>query len=513
MNPSGVRVRFAPSPTGHLHIGSARTALYNWLYARKTGGVFILRIEDTDALRSTKESYESIIDALEWLGLDWDEGPGKGGDFGPYVQSARLVLYHSEAERLIASGDAYPCFCTKEDLEEMRSVAAKTGAESKYDRRCRNLPREEVAKRLNAGTAHVVRFKMPEGETVFHDIVRGRLAFDNEELDDFVLIKTDGKPTYNFAAVVDDAKMQVTHVIRGDDHIPNTPKQVLLYKSLGYKIPKFAHLPMILGPDRSRLSKRHGATSVQEFRRMGYMGDGLINYLALLGWAYDDKTEFFTRESLIKKFSLKKVSKNPAAFDIEKLNHINGEHFKRMELVDKVSMVYKVLEDAGVFPPDFRVKEWGEEDGAASGRTSSEEMYREELPRLAIILKVMGNRLKVAGEAPRLLRYFYKDDYERDEEAYERYLGTPAAADLLKKLADVMRELEDFSRSGIENAVRALAEELGVKAGDLIHPCRVALTGKTVSPDIFSVIQLLGRGKTVERLERAAEHASCAKDG
>ncbi|MGD8414913.1 MAG: glutamate--tRNA ligase, partial [Candidatus Latescibacterota bacterium] len=297
MNHAGVRVRFAPSPTGHLHIGGARTALFNWLYARKTRGAMVLRIEDTDAERSTEASYSAILESMEWLGLDWDEGPGKEGPFGPYVQSARSVVYNAEVETLLESGNAYHCFCTPEELEELRREALEQKRVVRYDGRCRRLPEDEVRFRLQNNVPNVVRFRFPEGTTRFRDVIRGEFETDNRELDDFIIRKSDGRPTYNFAAVVDDARMQISHVIRGDDHLSNTPKQVQLYRALGYRLPKFAHLPMILGGDRSRLSKRHGATSVLEYRKLGYTPDGLVNYLALLGWSLDGKTEFFTRRS------------------------------------------------------------------------------------------------------------------------------------------------------------------------------------------------------------------------
>lgn len=510
MTENPVRVRFAPSPTGYLHIGGARTALYNWLYARKSGGAFVLRIEDTDAARSTEEAYRAIIDALEWLGLDWDEGPTKGGPYGPYVQSARQVLYHTEAQRLIETGAAYHCFCTTAELEEMRSEALEQKESPRYDGRCRNLPGDEIARRLARKVARVIRFRVPVGETRFNDIIRGPITFQNTELDDFVLIKSDDKPTYNFAAAVDDAKMRISHVIRGDDHLSNTPKQVLICKALDYPLPKFAHLPMILGSDRTRLSKRHGAASVQEFRRLGYISDSLVNYLALLGWAYDDKTEFFTRESLIKKFSLKKVTKNPAAFDPAKLDHIDGEHFKRLDAMKRVALVYGKLEEEGVVPPDFFPREWASGgprpgNGIAIETIGSAEnaRYREEAPRLAFILKVMGNRVRNVKEAAEKLAYFYKDRYPVDDNAVAEYLGTADARARVAALADRLERLEPFEHGGIEEVTRGLAEELGIGAADLIHPCRVAVTGQGVSPDIFSVIHLIGREKTVERLRRA----------
>lgn len=518
--PQQVRVRFAPSPTGFLHIGGARTALFNWLYARKTKGVFVLRIEDTDAVRSTEESYQAILDAMEWLGLDWDEGPIKGGPYGPYLQSARQVLYHNEVQKILDKRVAYHCFCTPEELEEMREDAKQSGQSPRYDGRCRNLPQDEVEHRLRHKVPFVIRFRIPEGETKVFDLIRGPILFNNDDLDDFVLIRSDDKPTYNFAAAIDDAKMHITHIIRGDDHISNTPKQILLYKALGYRPPKFAHLPMILGTDKTRLSKRHGAVSVQEFRRMGYLSDGLINYLALLGWSLDDKSEIFSRAQLIDKFSLKRVTKNPASFDPDKLNHIDGEHFKQLPLLNKVALVFEKLQGQGVFPSDFDVSEWsiseldnGERTSVIEKKESNGSHYREELPRLAIIIKVMGNRLKNLKDAPELLRYFFKDDYPIDEDAVEKYLSSPVTAGHLKALAETFQGLESFDRGAIEEAARGLAERLDVKAAEIIHPCRVALTGRSVSPDLFSVVHLLGRAKSVERLRGAVERiSSVARD-
>jgi len=506
MSGSGVRVRFAPSPTGHLHIGGARTALFNWLYARKTGGVMVLRIEDTDAERSTEASYDAILESMEWLGLDWDEGPGKDGPFGPYVQSARSVVYNADVETLLEAGAAYHCFCTTEELEELRREALEQKKPVQYDGRCRRLPSDEVARRLEKSVPNVVRFRLPEGTTRFRDVIRGEFEIDNRELDDFIVRKSDGRPTYNFAAVVDDTRMQISHVIRGDDHLSNTPKQVQLYRALEYRLPKFAHLPMILGRDRSRLSKRHGATSVLEYRESGYTPDGLVNYLALLGWSLDGKTEFFTRRSLIDGFSLKRVSKNPAAFDTEKLDHINAEHFQRMDPLDKVTLIYNRLRAEGVFPADFRVAEWGDTaaNGHREGAGASEEMLRAEATRLGVIINLMGKRLRTVSEAPRRLAYFFKDDYAKNEKALTKHLAAEEVPARLTALADAIEAVEPFTREGVESAVRGLASTLEVKAGDLIHPCRVALTGDEVSPDIFAVIHILGRKKSVERLRDAA---------
>ena len=515
-----IRVRFAPSPTGHLHVGGARTALYNYLYARKTGGVFVLRIEDTDAQRSTKESYEGILRGLKWLGLDWDEGPDVGGDYGPYIQSARQVLYHSEVQRLLDEGKAYRCFCTPEELEAMKMEALKNKLPPKYNGKCRNLTEREVAERLDRGDPFVIRFKMPQdGEVRFRDVIRGEFTFSNDDLDDFVLIKSDGKPTYNFAVVVDDARMKISHVIRGDDHISNTPRQVHLYRALGYPLPKFAHLPMILGKDKTRLSKRHGATSIDFYMNKYYLPDAMVNYLALLGWSYDGKRELFSRKSLIDLFSLKKVSKNPAMFDMDKMEWVNAEHFKKLSLSNKVELVYSVLEKEGLLPPDFEVDLSkpvdlklvpGTEPINGEMLSSGKFEFARELPRLAFIIKVLGNRLKLLKDVPSMLGYFYKDDFESDEIAFRNNIMRPEVPPRLRTLADEYEKLKYFDREKVEEVLRDTADGLGVEAGELIHPCRVALTGKTVSPDIFWVIVLLGKPKTIERLRRAADKAEAS---
>jgi nondiscriminating glutamyl-tRNA synthetase len=513
-----VRVRFAPSPTGHLHVGGARTALYNYLHARRMGGVFVLRIEDTDVVRSTRESYDGILRGMKWLGLDWDEGPDVGGDYGPYVQSARSVLYHSESKRLLDEGKAYYCFCTPEELEAMKLEAQEKKLPPKYDGRCRRLEPAEIRKRLSDGLPHVIRFKMPyEGEVRFRDIVRGDFAFSNAELDDFVLIKSDESPTYNFAVVVDDAHMKITHVIRGDDHISNTPRQVHLYIGLGYSLPKFAHLPMILGRDRARLSKRHGATSVDFYRDNYYLPDAIINYLALLGWSLDGKRELFSKKALIEHFSLKKVSRNPAMFDTDKMEWINAEHFKKLSLMEKTWLVYELLDREGYLPPDFDVDLSKRVDLEVVAGTEPlierkpkpEGAFNERsFNRIAFIVYILGNRLKLLKDVPDLVGYFIKDDYKRDEAAVKAHLTSRLAAERLSALADELENVRFFAYDSVEEAVRGLADRMNIQAGELIHPCRVALTGKTVSPDIFQVIIGLGKAKAIERLRNAASAAS-----
>lgn len=511
---AGIRVRFAPSPTGHLHVGGARTALYNYLYARKTGGVFVLRIEDTDVQRSTQESYEGILRGMRWLGLEWDEGPDVGGDYGPYVQSARVVLYHSEAKKLLDARKAYHCFCTPDVLEEMKVEALEKKLAVKYDGRCRRLSRAEVEEKLANDIPHVIRFTMPvEGEETFHDIIRGEFTTANEELDDFVIIKSDGKPTYNFAVVVDDAHMKISHVIRGDDHLSNTPRQVHLYRALGYRCPKFAHLPMILGGDRTRLSKRHGATSLDYYRERYYLPDAMVNYLALLGWSFDGKRELFSRKALTEYFSLKKVSRNPAMFDIDKMEWINAKHFEMLSLYKKTALIYGVLEREGYVPSDFEVDLSrpvdlklvpGTEPLNDDVAPSAETLQSNEFQRLALIVDAFGNRLKLLKDIPEMIGYFYKNDFKRDEIAVRTHLYRKEVPERLGALADELEKLQYFDLTSVEEALRGLADRLGIEAGELIHPCRVALTGSPVSPGIFEVIVLLGKAKTVERLRAAA---------
>ena len=478
-----VRVRFAPSPTGHLHVGGARTALFNWLFARNKGGTFVLRIEDTDVERSTEESYKSVLDAMKWLGLDWDEGPGIGGDYGPYLQSERRDHYKEWAERLLREGKAYVCFCTPEDLARRREELKNEGKDIKYDRRCRDLEPEEVERLLGEGKPFVMRFKTPlGGETAVHDLVKGDVTFSNSTLDDFVIMKSDGFPTYNFAAVVDDALMKITHVIRGDDHLSNTPKQIVLYEAFSVDLPAFAHVPMIMGPDKGRLSKRHGATSIGQFRHDGYLPEALVNYLALLGWAYDGATDLFTVEELKEKFSLDKVSSTPAVFDYPKLQWMNGEYMKQRPVAERVAIVVPHLAKAGL------VKTPLDDDG----RTF-----------VAKVVEVVGERLKVGEQIVELAGFFFRDKVEYDPQAAEKFLKAHYVGPALKILEERLRGLEEFNEAAIEPVMRGLVSEMGLKARDLFQPVRIALTGSRHSPGLFEVMTLLGKDKTLSRLETA----------
>jgi glutamyl-tRNA synthetase len=518
-----VRVRFAPSPTGFLHLGGARTALFNWLFARKMGGVFVLRIEDTDAERSSEESTAGILEAMRWLGLDWDEGPEVGGDFGPYQQSLRHVVYRAEADRLVREGRAYPCFCTREDVDAMRERASRAGESLRYDGRCGRIDESTRARYVEEGRPSVIRSRMPSGEVRWNDFGRGQLRFDLSELDDFVLLKSDGNPTYNFAVVVDDAKMRISTVIRGDDHISNTPKQLVLYEALGFPRPDFAHLPMIVGQDKTRLSKRHGATSVTWFRDAGFLPSAMVNYLALLGWAYDGKRELFTPEELVSCFDLKNVSRNPAVFDMKKLEWMNHEHFSRLPLGSKIHVLLPEMRKHGLWPPRFRVDLSSsphlrvvtgstDEKVAATIQPLSDEEWMlqepslsEELPRLKLILEAVGSRLGGPHEVTDVLGYFYSDDIAFDPEAVAKHLSGEEVPARLRSLADTLAEVKPFTPDAVETALRGLAERLGLKAGALIHPARVSLTGQKVSPGIFDVFFLLGRMKSVERLRRGAD--------
>ena len=461
---STVRTRFAPSPTGYLHVGGARTALFNWLYARHTGGTFILRIEDTDQARSTEQSVQAIFDALKWLDIDWDEGP--------FYQSERLNLYNDYIDRLVAQGHAYYCTCTPDEIEAMRERARATGAKPRYDGTCREkgLPLSEGA---------VVRFKSPVmGTTVIEDVVKGHIVFANDELDDFVLRRSDGMPTYNFAAVVDDVSMEITTIIRGDDHIMNTPKQILLYQALGRPLPVFAHVPMVLGNDRTRMSKRHGATSVTAYRDMGLLPEAFINFLARLGWSYGDQ-EFFTRQELIEKFSLDRVGKSAGIFDAVKLNALNADHIQAARPADLVRHLKPFLES----------ESWDTQN----------EAY------IKGVIATLQARSKTLKEMAMQARFYFETDVAYDEQAAKKFLK-PNVLEPLKHLKEQLAALTTFDEKAIERVFVQLMETYQIKLGKIAQPVRVALTGTSVSPGIFEIITVLGQARVVARLEKALDY-------
>ena len=480
-----IRVRFAPSPTGDLHVGNARSALFTWLFARHHGGRFILRIEDTDRERLVPGSVETIQEDLRWLGLTWDEGPSVGGDYGPYVQSQRLPIYAKYAEQLVAQGHAYRCYCTRERLEEMRAQQVAAGQPVGYDRRCRDLSPEEDARRLGQGMPYVVRIKMPlDGVTSFTDLVYGELSFENALLDDYVAIKSDGFPTYNFANVVDDHLMQISHVLRADEFISSTPRFIVAYRYLGFPIPKFAHLPMLLGPDRSKLGKRHGATSLRVYREEGYLPEAMVNFLALLGWSAGEDRELYSRDELIERFTLEGVHKTPAVFDIQKLEWMNGVYIRALGTDELADKLLPFLQRAGLLPPSVAPED------------------REYVARVAPLAR---ERIKKLSEAPALLDFFFREEIEYDPSAVRKWLSAADAGPYLLAVADALERLVDWSTDAIEQAVRATGEAMGRAGGKAVHPVRTAVTGRMVGPGLFETIHALGRNRCVWRLRDAAK--------
>jgi glutamyl-tRNA synthetase len=473
-----VRVRFAPSPTGHLHIGGARTALFNWLYARHEGGTFILRIEDTDTSRSTDEYIEAIIAGMKWLNLDWDEGP--------YRQTDRFDIYRSYIDKLVSEGKAYRCYCSPEELEQRRQEAIAQGRPQKYDGRCRDL-KEPVP-----GREPAVRFRMPlEGRTVVNDMIKGSVVFENSQLDDLIIMRSDGTPTYNFVVVVDDVDMKITHVIRGDDHLNNTPKQLHIYKAMGYEIPQFAHLPMILGSDKARLSKRHGATSVMAYQEMGYLPEALVNYLVRLGWSFGDQ-EVFTREELVRHFTFENVGKSSSVFNPEKLLWLNSQYIMGSDPAALADLVIPFLVREGIIGEgDTLEKQW-----------------------LSKAIATLKERAKTLVELAASLRYYIAQDVEYQEKAKTKFL-TDKSLVHLKELKDALASLPDFSAHELEKVFKAIVEKHAIKLGNLAQPVRVAMTGGTESPGIFEVIEIVGKEKTLRRLERAIAtiEASQGKEG
>ena len=487
MSETPVRVRFAPSPTGKLHVGGARTAIYNWAFARANGGTFILRIDDTDPTRSTEENTQIILRAMRWLGLDWDEGPEVGGDFGPYFQTERAEMYRAAAQRLWDEGKAYPCFCTPEQLAADREAAqARKDPFQGYQRRCRSLSREEAQARIDAGEPYVLRIKVPEdrGDVVVRDAVHGEVTFNARELDDFVIFRSDGTPTYNFATVVDDAAMQISHVIRGDDHLSNTPRQVIVYEALGAPVPTFAHISMILGADGKKLSKRHGATNVEEYRDAGYLSDAFVNYLALLGWSLDGETTIVPRDVLAREFSLDHVSKNPATFDPKKLDWIQAEYIRSMsdaDFADKIMLPELV------------------EAGLVGEGTEFDEAWVDALaaivkPRTKMPADVVGVCAPVFATA---------DTLEYDEKSVAKGLAKEGMGAVLDAAREALAGLPAWEAAAIDAALEPLPEALDLKKRLVFQAVRVAVCGNMVSPPLGETMALVGREDCLARIDRA----------
>lgn len=453
--------RFPPSPTGYLHVGGARTALFNWLYARHTGGRFILRIEDTDAARSTQASVDAIFESLEWLGIDWDEGP--------YFQTKRYDLYREYIKTLIDKGHAYYCTCSPEAIEAMREKAMATGGKPKYDGTCRekNLPETPNS---------VVRLKAPlTGTTIIEDVVKGHIAFQNTEMDDYIIQRSDGSPTYNLAVAIDDITMGVNTILRGDDHVNNTPKQMMIYNALGVKLPLYGHLPMVLGSDKTRLSKRHGAMSVSEFRDMGILPDAMLNYLVRLGWSHGDQ-EFFTRSELIEKFNIEHIGRSPGVFDQNKLFALNAEHIKAANPKDLVAPLTPLMEQRDCVIVD-----------------------NEKLEKAIVTL---STRSKTLIEMADGAVFYFKDINAYDEKAAEKCFAAPAA-DTVKLLVAELQALESFNEKNLEDVFKNVMEKTGLGFGKVANPVRVALSGKNVSPGMFEMMCVLGKDETLKRLDQA----------
>jgi glutamyl-tRNA synthetase len=462
-------------------VGGARTALFNYLYARRHGGVFVLRIEDTDAARSTEESVTAIFDSMNWLGLHWDEGPQAGGELGPYFQSERRTHYARHAGTLQQAGRAYPCYCTSEELEERRKAQMARGEAPRYDGRCRALDAAARAKVGAEGRGAALRFVRGEvTEVGWTDQVAGAIVFPGEVLDDFVILRSDGLPTYNFACVVDDHEMRISHVIRGDDHISNTPRQLLLYRAFGWESPEFAHVPMILGADGSRLSKRHGATSVEAYRDLGYLPEAMVNFLALLGWSPGDNRELFSLAELEQLFSLERCGSSPAVFNTEKLEWMNGQHLKRLSEEERVRRVEAYLAARGI---------------DVSGKSSAWK---------AQLVHAIGDRLKTLADVEFYGAFALKDSLEIDPAAWSELCAKSEVGPRLEALADRLAKDPEYSLESLEAATRGLAAELGVKPGELMSAARVALTGRKIAPGLFQVMSLLGKERAVARLREAA---------
>ena len=460
-NSKKVRTRFPPSPTGHLHLGGARTALFNWLFARHHKGTFILRIEDTDISRSRPEYVNSIIEGLKWLGLDWDEGP--------YFQSERLSIYREHIERLINEGKAYYCYCTKEELEEKRKAALVQGRKPRYDGTCRD-------KHLPQKPGAVVRFRSElVGETVLNDLIHGPIIFENRELDDWVIQRGDGTPTYNFVVVVDDAIMGITHIIRGDDHINNTPKQLQLYKALGYEPPKFAHVPMILGPDKAKLSKRHGASSILEYKEEGYLPQALVNFLARLGWSYGDQ-EIFSLEELIEKFDISHIGKSASIFNREKLLWLNAHYIKEEKDEGLARKLIPFLKKEGYQIPDID--------------------YVEK------VVSTLKTRAKTLSEMAKMADFYFLEEISYDMEAAKKFL-VPDIKEAMEEFIKAIEKLSDFSQDILEDLFRDIQKRYNLSTRKFAQAIRVSLTGRTVSPGLFEIMAVLGRERVLPRLKRA----------
>lgn len=477
-----IKVRFAPSPTGPFHIGGARSALFNWLVARHTGGTFLVRIEDTDLARSSRESEENIKEAMKWLGLTWDEGIDVGGDNGPYRQTERLDIYKKEVQRLLDDGKAYYCYCTEEELQKEREEQLVEGKTPVYGGHCRHLTPEQIEEYKKEGRKPVVRLVVPTDKVyAFDDMVRGHVEFQSAGVGDFIIMKSDGIPVYNFAVVIDDALMGITHVIRAEEHLSNTPRQLAIYEALGYKVPKFGHISLILGSDHKKMSKRHGATSVQAYRDMGYLPDAMVNYLALLGWAPKGEQELFTRDELIKEFSMDRVSSNDAVFDIEKLNWINFQYMKKLTAPELLDFVMLFLEKAGyvTLPLSDEKRGWLEK-----------------------VVWYVRDHLYFGQQVVENVKPFFEEPAPVEDAEIKAIIDAEDSHKILAAYAEALKTLPEFNEDSIKKCFKAVMKETGIKGKAAFEPVRIALTGQTQGPGLYTMIELLGLEETEKRLNR-----------
>jgi len=480
--PASIRVRFAPSPTGFLHVGGLRTALYNYLFAKHNGGKFVLRIEDTDQSRKVEGAVENLIETLHWAGIDFDEGPGKEGKFGPYVQSQRLVTYHEHVQRLVREGNAYHCFCTPQRIEEVRQKQLAKKLNPSYDRHCRDIPVSEAEKRRAGGESSVVRMKVPlTGEMTFEDMIRGKVTISFEMIDDQVILKTDGFPTYHLAVVVDDHLMGISHVIRGEEWLSSTPKHVLLYRSFGWDLPQYAHLPLLLNPDKSKLSKRQGDVAVEEYRAKGYLKEALVNFVALLGWNPGDERELFSMEQLVQEFTIDRVGKSGAVFNVEKLNWMNFQHLRMKNENDVL----------------FMLKEYLAQHPPKAGKPF-EDIY------LLGVIAAMRDRVTFVREFAEKSPYFFGPPTEYDPSVVKKRWTQESPA-LMKSYIEALSSYEKPGKEEYEAVLRKIAESQKKSPGDLVHPLRLAVSGVGAGPGLYDILVLLGKEETIRRITTAIE--------
>lgn len=483
-----VRVRFAPSPTGPLHIGGARSALFNWLLARHQNGQFLVRIEDTDLERSSRESEENILNALRWLGIDWDEGIAVGGPNGPYRQTERLEQYRSLAQKLVEQGSAYPCYCSEEELAAERESLIKKGELPRYLGRCRKLCAEDKAKFEAEGRKPVLRFKVPEGQTiVIEDQVRGRVEFESNGIGDFIIMKSDNIPTYNFAVVVDDHDMNITHVVRAEEHLSNTPRQVLIYDALGWQRPEFAHISLILGKDRAKMSKRHGATSIEQYQKLGYLPEALFNFLALMGWSPGGEEEIFTAQEIVEQFTLDRVAKSPAVFDVDKLNWLNGHYIRQASVERLTELAIPYLQEAGYISgqPDAAKQAW-----------------------LQQVVNIARNYISYMQEITQHVDVFFKDQVTVTEEDAKDVQSWEQMPVVMKAAYELFSQAAELTEESVKATIKAIGKQTGLKGKFIFQPLRVGITGQTHGPELHQIIPIIGKEKTLARLESAMKGQS-----